>query len=194
MLLQKVYCCHLPAVEVFISTLEKNYDHIKHSLHISIITANILITIIRFSHYIFYLFLIALSGLIFCTWVQFRPGENWMNAPITKLQLNSSFDNCTQILFDSSCWICFLFTSGKSAKTNLLGLLSNIFKSYFRTSTSCIFFLSSHVFTAFEFNSNHFGILILKIVKPREQNETKPSMRKMFQKYKPFRHYFEISQ
>ena len=59
-------------------------------------------------------------------------------------------------------------------KTNLLGLMSSFSKCYFKTGTICFFFLSSHVFTALEYDSNHFGILLCKIVKPRDHNEIKP--------------------
>ena len=45
-------------------------------------------------------------------------------------------------------------------KTNLLGLISNFSKYYFKTGTICLLFLLSHVFTALEFDSNHFGILL----------------------------------
>ena len=41
---------HLPAIQLFISTWEKSYDHIYLSPpHVSIITGNILITITRFA-------------------------------------------------------------------------------------------------------------------------------------------------
>ena len=50
--------------------------------------------------------------------------------------------------------------------------------------TFCLLFLSSLVFTALEFDSNYFGILLWKVVKPSEHDETKPPIRKIFQKYK----------
>ena len=81
----------------------------------------------------------------------------------------------------------------RTLQTNLLGLISNVCKYYFKTGTICFFFLSSHVFTALEFDSKHFGVLLRKIVKPRDHNEIKPSMGKIFRKYKPIRHYFVIS-
>ena len=37
-------------------------------------------------------------------------------------------------------------------------LISNISKYYFRIGTICLLFLSSHVFTALEFDSNHFTL------------------------------------
>ena len=45
-------------------------------------------------------------------------------------------------------------------KTNVLGLISNRSKYYFKTGTICLLFLSSHVFATLEFDSNHFGILL----------------------------------
>ena len=42
---------------------------------------------------------------------------------------------------------------------------------YFKRGTICLILLSSHVFTALEFDSIHFGILLCKIVKPRDHNE-----------------------
>ena len=50
-------------------------------------------------------------------------------------------------------------------EANLLGLISNFSKYYFKTGTICLLFLSSHVFTTLEFGSNHFNILLWKIVK-----------------------------
>ena len=73
-------------------------------------------------------------------------------------------------------------------KTNLIGLISNFSKHYFKTVTIWLLFVSSHVFTALEFYSNHFGIL-WKIGKPRDDNEIKPPIGKTFWKCKPIRHY-----
>ena len=55
----------------------------------------------------------------------------------------------------------------RTLKTNPLGLKSIFSKYYFKTCTICLLFLSSYVFTALTFDSNHFGILLWKIVKPR---------------------------
>ena len=66
------------------------------------------------------------------------------------------------------------------AKSYLLGLISNFSQYYFKTDPIYILFLSSHVFTALEFDSNHFGVLLWKIVKPRDHNEIKPSIGKRF--------------
>ena len=57
-----------------------------------------------------------------------------------------------------------------------------------------ILLLSLHVLTTSEFHSNHFGILLRKIVKPGDHNEIKLAIRKIFRKYKPIRHYLVMSQ
>ena len=55
------------------------------------------------------------------------------------------------------------------------------------------FLLSSHVLSALVVDNNHFGFLIWKIVKLRDNNETKPPIKKILQNYKPIRHYFVMS-
>ena len=79
----------------------------------------------------------------------------------------------------------------RTLKTNVLGLISNFSKCYFKEGTICLLFFSSHVFTAFD--SNHFGILLWEIVRPRDCDEIKPLIGKIFRKYKPIRHYFAMS-
>ena len=59
----------------------------------------------------------------------------------------------------------------RTVKTELSQFIINFFKIFFETGTVCL--LSSHVFTALVFDSNHFGILIWKIVKPRDYNKLK---------------------
>ena len=49
-------------------------------------------------------------------------------------------------------------------------------------------FLILHVFTCIYIL--HFGILLREIVKPRDHDEIKPPVTKIFRKYKPIRHYF----
>ena len=63
--------------------------------------------------------------------------------------------------------------------------MSNFSKYYFKTGTIWLVFFSSHLFTALEFNSNHVGILLWKTVKPRDHNEMKQPIEKIFRKYKP---------
>ena len=80
----------------------------------------------------------------------------------------------------------------RTLKTNLLRF---DIKCYFNTGTFCLLFLSSHVFTALEFNSHHFGILLWKMAKSCDLNEIliKQPSRKIFQKYKPVRQYLSFS-
>ena len=52
-------------------------------------------------------------------------------------------------------------------------LISNFSKYCCKTDTICFLFLFSEAFTTLEFDGNHFGILLRKIVKPREHNEIK---------------------
>ena len=65
---------------------------------------------------------------------------------------------------------------------------------YFKIGIICPLFLSSHVFSGLECGSNHFGILIWKIVKPRDYNEIKLAIGKIFRKCIPISHYFVKSQ
>ena len=69
-------------------------------------------------------------------------------------------------------------------------LMSIFSKYYLKTGTLHIFFSSSHVFTALEFYNNYFAILLWKIVKPRDHNEIKRVIGKIFRKYTQIRYYF----
>ena len=51
-LVYSYFSFHLHAIQLFISTQEKSYEHIDHSPpHVSVITENILIVTITFAHY-----------------------------------------------------------------------------------------------------------------------------------------------
>ena len=78
-------------------------------------------------------------------------------------------------------------------KMTYYSVIQKFCRYYFDTDTPCLLFLSWHVFATWEFDSNYFGILLWKIVKPREYNETKPPIAKIFRNYKPVRHYFVMS-
>ena len=82
----------------------------------------------------------------------------------------------------------------RTLKVNLLSLISIFSKYYFKSGTICILFLFSHVFTALEFDINHFGIILWKIAKPCDHKKIKPPIKKIIKKYKQIRHYFVISQ
>ena len=68
----------------------------------------------------------------------------------------------------------------RTLKTNLLDLKASFFKYYFKTGTLCLIFLSLNIFSALEFDSNFFGTLLGKIVKPRDHDESKPPIGKIF--------------
>ena len=48
----------------------------------------------------------------------------------------------------------------RTLKTNLLGFISIFSKYYFKIGTIYLLFLSSHIFPALGFDSNHSGILL----------------------------------
>ena len=80
-------------------------------------------------------------------------------------------------------------------KTNLIGLTSYFLNiTLKRASTVCLLFSSSHVFANLKCNSNHFGILLWKIVKPSDHNEIQPPIRKILQKHETIKHYFVMAQ
>ena len=71
--------------------------------------------------------------------------------------------------------------------------MSDFSKYYFKTATLCLLFLSSHIFTALEFDFLFIYLFIylffqlfwypfLKLVKPRDHSEIKPPIRKKFRK------------
>ena len=57
-------------------------------------------------------------------------------------------------------------------------LISNVPRCYFKTGTISPLFLESHVFAALEFDSNYFGILLWKIIVPRDHNDSKRPLQK----------------
>ena len=76
----------------------------------------------------------------------------------------------------------------ESLKLIYYSLISNISKYYFKTVTIYFLFLTVHIFSGLEFASDSSDILFWKIVKPRDHNEIKPPIGKIFRKYKPIRH------
>ena len=174
---------------------KKLWRHILFLSHLSVITGNILITIIRFSLYN----LLLASNSTFTTdyrhlgTIQIRRNlnEHYYHLISTTSVIWQIDANCS--LFKSLNMLPFHIRI-RMLKINLLGLISNFSKYFFKTGTNGLLFLSSHVFNALEFDSNHFGILLWKIVKPRNHNEIKPPIGKIFWKYKPIRYYFAMSQ
>ena len=56
----------------------------------------------------------------------------------------------------------------ESLKLTYNSLIPNFSRYYFKTGKHCLLFLSSFVFPALQFNSNYFGFLLWKIVKPHD--------------------------
>ena len=147
--------------------------HHYHSLpHVSVITKNILITIKRFSHH----HLLPASNSTFMT--------DWFhvlryNSDLSKLEWTLLLFNFNYIpnlinrrkLFSIPIaeYVSFSYQV-RMLKTNLLGLISSFCKYYLKTGTICLLFFSSHVFATLKFDSNHFGTLLWKVIKPRDHN------------------------
>ena len=160
--------------------------------HISVIAGNIPITVIRFAHY---------HPLL--------PPSSTFITDSMYLDLSKLTIKWTLLLFNFSCIrdlakrrklfsipvgeYASFSNEARTLKTNLLRLISNFSKYYFKTGTTCLLFSPAHVFVALICNINHFGILFWKIVKPRDDNEIKPPIGKIFRKYKPITHYFVTS-
>ena len=161
--LQKVcsyFSFHLTTIQLFISTWGKSYEDMYHSFpHVFVITGNILNNDNKTCP-------LPSSA---CFHQQFH---DWFSALRYNLDL-SKFE-WTLLLFNFSTasviWQiganCSPFQSlsmlpfhirFRTLKTNLLGLISNFSKYYFKTGTVCLLFLFSHVFTTLEYDNNHFG-------------------------------------
>ena len=67
-------------------------------------------------------------------------------------------------------------------KLTYYSFISKFSRYSLKTAIFCLFCLSSHVFAALQFDSNYFDILLLKIVKSRYHNETKPPIGKILRK------------
>ena len=145
--------------------------------HISVITGNIPITVIRFARYHPLLSKLTIKWALllfnFSCIRDLAKRRKLFSIPVSEY---ASFSN-----------------QARTLKTNLLGLISNFSKYYFKTGTTCLLFSPSHVFATLICNINHFGILFWKLVKPRDNNEIKLLIGKIFRKYKPITHYFVIS-
>ena len=137
----------------------KNYEDINHfPPHVSIITENIPITIIRFARY-HLLLATALSRLILC----FRYNSDLSKVEWTLLLFSFNYirdlaKTCKLFFIPLAEYNSFSHQA-RTLKTNLLGLISNFSKYYIKTSTICLLFLSSHVFTNLELDSNHLNLI-----------------------------------
>ena len=174
----------LPTIQLFISTWEKNYEDIYHSPpRVSIITRKILIMIIRFARY----------HLLLGSNSTFESDSMYLDTIQICRHLNEHYyylisttsviwridANCSpfQSLNILPCHIRF-----RTLKTNLVSLKSIFLKYYFKTNTVCLVLLSSYAFTALQFDSSHFAILLWKRVKPRDLKEIRPPIGKIFRK------------
>ena len=127
--------------------------------------------------------------------------QNWFSVLILTWNLNEYYHYLTL----PECVICQIETNCspvhslnmlpfhirlKRLKLTFYSLISNFPGSYLKTGIFCLLSFSSHV----EVDSNYFGVLLLKILKPRENNSTNSPIGKIFQTYKPIRHNFVMSQ
>ena len=146
-------------MQLVISTWEKSYEDIYHCPpHVSVIRRIILITIIRF----------ALSYLLLASNSTFITDSMYLGTIQISQNLNEHY-YCL-ISTASVIWQIDANCSPNQARTfktiyhgnimNLLSLKSHFSKYYFKSCTICHLFLSSHVFTALELDSNHFSILL----------------------------------
>ena len=170
----------------FYFNLRKSYENIYHSsTHVSAITGNIVRTIIKFVRY----YLLLASNRSFMTdsmyWGIIQICRNLNEHCYYLISTTPVFwqidANCSS--FQSLNMLSFHIII-RALKTNLLSLISFFSKYYFKTDTVCLLFLPSHAFTTLEFASNHFGILLWKIVRPCDHNEIKPPIGKIFRKCK----------
>ena len=151
---------HLLTIQLFISTWEKSYEDIHHSPpHVSIITGNILMTIIRFSRY----------HLLLTSNSTFMADSMYLGTIQICWNLNKHYYliSTTPVIWqvDTNCSpfqslnILPFHIRFRMFKTNLLGLIPNVSKYYFKQvqflpfpSFTCIYY--------FRIDSNRFGTLI----------------------------------
>ena len=126
------------AIQLFISVF-----NLFHSLlHVSVITENILITIIRFASY----YLLLISNNTFMIDSQYLGTiQIWQNLNEYHFYLISTkFVLQVNFQIDSSC---FPFKSLNMFSFNLYSLITYFSKYYIKTGKLCLLFWSSHVFT-----------------------------------------------
>ena len=133
---------------------------------------------------IFCFFPTPLSKLILSTKMQFRSRETLTLPECMICQIET---NCSPV---QSLNMLPFHIRLKHLKLTFYSLISNFPGSYLKTGIFCLLSFSSHV----EVDSNYFGVLLLKIVQPRENNSTNPPIGKIFRTYKPIRHNFVMSQ
>ena len=179
----------MPTIQLFISIWEKShYDIYFSPPHVSVITENIQIEIIRFARYNLFL---ACNSILMTDSMYFGKIQIYWNLNEHCNYVISATSVIWQIAANYSPFqslnILPFHTRFRTLKTDLLGLKSNFSKYHFKTGTICVLFISSHLFTALKL------MAIVLVSYPRDHNKNKPPIGKLFQKYKPIRHYFVMS-
>ena len=133
----------------FYFNMRKSYKDISHSpLHDSVITENILITIVRFARY----HLLLASNNTFMT----------DSLYLGTIQICRNLNEHYYYYLISTASVIWQIDANGS--TNILGWISNFSKWYFKTCSISLLLLSLHVSTDLEFDSNYFSTLFWKIV------------------------------
>ena len=188
---------HLPAIQLFISTWSENYTY-KNNRYIILLYMFLLLQETKRQYNI-------ICSLQSSARFQQRLHDSQYLGAIHILRNSNEHHYYLTSTKSMICHIDPNFSSFQSLnklpfymrlehlKLIYYSLMSVFSKYHFKTGTVCLFFLSWHAFTALEFDSYHFDILLLKTVKPRDHNEIKPPIEKIFRKCTPIRHYFEMS-
>ena len=163
--------------------------------HISVITGNILITTIRFARY----HLLLASNSFFMTdslylgtiQISRNLNERYYYLTSTKSMIWQIDASCSP--FQSLNTLPFHIRLERF-KLIYYVLISNFSKYYFKTGAVCFFFIFTCIYRFRIWKKNRFGILLWEIVKAPDHNEIKPPNGKIFQKYKPIRHYYRRPQ
>ena len=139
---------HLPTIQLFISKWEKSYEDIYLSPpHISVITGNILITIKKIfplpssscfqQHFHDWFYVLRCnSDLLKLEWTLLLFNFNYIRALTNRRKLFS---------IPVAEYASFSHQA-RTLKTNLLGLISNFSKYYFKTGTICSFLMFTCIY------------------------------------------------
>ena len=140
----------------------QSYDDIYYSpSYVSVVTRNILITIIRFARCHF---LLACSSTFMTDFMCFGTSQIYrnLNEHCYYFISTTSVTNRCKLFIISIPEYASISRQARTLKTDPLGLISNTSKYYFKTGTICLLFLSSHLFAALEFDSSHLVSYIEK--------------------------------
>ena len=148
----------------FYFNMGKNYEDLYHSPpNVSVITGNILIMIIRFSRYHL---LLTSSSTFMADSLYLGTIQIWWNLNKHYHSLISTKSVIWRKFFSSPQSLNMLPFDIRLERLKLIyyGSIASFSRYYFKTDTICLLFLSLHIFTALEFDSNHFGVLLWKMV------------------------------